>query len=181
MMRRWRQLARLLIASTLFSLPIMGLTYTVTANATSLAQLSKGEVFAPGSGGHILMMVFGVIMGLFTFAAAFNKLLVVPLIDQMAAQHKVFISETLTEIGKGFEALMLRHINAHDPHPDASDRMHGELEDQIEKVGRELEDFVEWCKRHRCGTGPRDPKESPFPKRETDPEGDFRPLRGAPK
>lgn len=127
MMRRWRSFARVAILAVL-------LFFALTASAAGLALAGSIDLFQPGSAGHILAMVFSVIMGLLAFAGAFNKLLVMPVMEKMRAEQRESMRELIGELGEGFDALMERHVLSNDPHPTASDRMHVPLYEADQKI-----------------------------------------------
>lgn len=162
------------VAQTAIALTGIGVAFGASAVGTLVGSGSS----LSGEAAVILAWVFAVVMGLFAFAAAFNRLLVVPIIEKMAAQHRETLAMGLAEIAKGFEALMDRHIAAHDPHPEASERMHEPMEKKIDAVARQLEVFTDWCHEHQCATSPRHPEDSPHSRRKDDSKPDYRHLRG---
>lgn len=196
-MMRWRCFARTTII-------VVGVACAFTASAAGFL-LGGGviDLSALGEAGRILAWMFAVVMGLFGFATAFNKLLVMPVIAQMRAEQKELISLGLIEIAKGFESLIDRHITANDPHPTASDRMHEPLYEADQQILRELADMKRLreidsrrlnalVRAHNAAMttqqaaidslgcmAHRDPHKTPFPRRDSDPDGsDFSDLRG---
>lgn len=195
-MRRWRCVARTLILVVLFA-------SSLTASAASIA---FGLGILPDVASEamkILAWVVGIIIGFLLLVSAAVKLMVTPTVEAFNAQNKQWLSEAVAELGRGFDALMDRHVTANDPHPTASDRMHEPLYAADQQILRELADMRRLrdsdskklhalVKAHNMAMttqqaaidalgcmAHRDPHKTPFPRRETDPDGtDFSDLRG---
>ena len=196
-MRRMRCFARVLV--------VLGLVVAaLSASAGTLMLIGPVTLFEPGTAGHILAMTFAAIMGLFAFAKAFNAMLVQPIMDKMEAQQKAMIAAGLIALKESFAELLDHHVAANDPHPKASDRMHvplyeadqkilsavAELRQRQEKDSKRLgrliaahnatmaEEHAGFC----VATEHRNPKDTPYPRRESDPEdADFTEARGRTK
>lgn len=135
MIERWRCFARTTIVA-------IGVALMMTASVASASLLTGILPPIAGEAMTILAWVFTVIMALLGFAAAFNRLLVLPVIERQHEANKAWLKEVIAELGKGFEGLvrteMTRHIEADEPHPRASDRMHGPLRRADEEMLRDI-------------------------------------------
>lgn len=179
-------------AATTIAMSILVIPFAMSAAALQVA----AELPPDGHIVQIILTVSAVIVAIFGFAKGMNWLFVKPSLDAWQATQEAvlakqnvamreFFSAALMDINKGFEGLMARHIDSADPHPNASTRMHGELERADEEILRELHDakkiLHQLVRAHNaamleehprgCTVAPRDPSDSPYPARETDPPG----------
>lgn len=187
-MKRWRCAAATMIV-------LVGLCVAFAAAATSFQIASE---LPPDN--HILriiLIVSGVVVAIAGFAKGMHWLFFRPAIEVLEAKQKTLIEEQhmalkdflrdeIAALGRGFEGLMDRHTDSSDPHPDASRRMHGELERADVEILREVKasqrTLARLVKAHNAAMsterrgmplpgcfGPRDPSDSPYPRRSTDP------------
>lgn len=187
MMRKWRCAAATMV--------MMAVLSAISAAAATSLQMAA-ELPPDNHLIRIALVVTAIITVIFAFAKGLNWLFVRPglvaweatqeaLIEKQNAAMKVFLNEAVVELGRGFEALMDRHIDSGDPHPDASKRMHGDLERADMEILAELKETKRILHRlvrahnaamldDRLGGGatlPRDPADSPYPARDTDEVG----------
>ena len=195
-MLRWREIARATILGALLAVSL-----SVSASA-GVILLSGVETFLLDAG-KILGGVFSVVMGLFIFAKAYNSLLLEPHFKAMEERQQRLIEGGLVLLEKSFDKMLQHHVEATDPHPIASDRMHEPLYEADQKILAAVEDVKKTqakdgarlsrlIKSHNVAMGAqqqavdaiaclghRNPKASPFPRRADDPEtADFTDLRG---
>lgn len=93
------------------------------------------------------------------------------------------LEHALSEIGAGLHDA-IRALDAHNSSPyahgPASEHNHGPMNDTSDRIEGKLDRLIEDCLRHRCGLAPRNPKDSPHPRREGDSGADYTALRGKP-
>lgn len=131
-MARWRAFARAAI--------FLGLVFfTASVSAGTVVVLAGGIPILIQDAAEILGGVFAVIMGFMAFSALFTKLFVLPVTNGIAAKHEAMISEGLAEIGRGFEALMTRHVDSGDPHPVATHELHLPFKEGLAALKHEVD------------------------------------------
>lgn len=195
-MKKWRHASATLIV-------LVGLSVPFTAAAASF-QIAAG--LPPDN--HlmrVILIVTGIVVALFGFAKGMNWLFWRPAIEILEAKQKAliethhlelkdFLRGEIARLGEGFQGIMDRHTDSGDPHPDASKRMHGELERSDAEILEEVRALREGQRatqktlaklvrahnaamstERRGGLPPgcyaaRDPADSPYPRRSTDPE-----------
>lgn len=198
-MIRMRCAARILLVAVL-----SGSGMAVAGGAT-LFLIGGADRFLHDAG-KILGAIFAVIMGLFAFAKAYNTLFIEPVLAKMDAKQDGMIAGGLVKLKESFHDLITQHVNAHDPHPSASDRMHEPLVEADRKILAALAELRALREKDakRLGQlihahnvtmgaqrktidaiaciGHRNPAQSPYPRRATDPEHtDFTSKRGHPR
>ena len=174
---------------------------TVSA-AGWLIMTSSVETFLVDAG-KVLGGVFVVVMGLFGVAKGYNTLFLEPQFQAMEERQQRMIEAGLVLLEKSFQKILDHHVVAVDPHPGASDRMHTPLYEADQKILAAVEELRVMRKKdsdrinklihaHNVTIGAqqhaldaisclgrRDPKATPFPRRDGDPkDADFTPQRG---